>query len=118
MECLDYVKIQKLNLKNFKTENVKDMSDMFNDCHSLTSIDLSSFVTSNVEKMKGMFRNCKKLQFLNLSSFNIEKETDKSEMFLSCDNLKQIITNKNNDKQIKEALNKSGIDTNNIKFLE
>jgi len=37
-----------LNLLNFDTSKVTDMSYMFYSCRSLTSLDLSSFDTSNV----------------------------------------------------------------------
>ena len=44
-----------LNLSNFDTSNIVDMSLMFVGCSKLTSLDLSSFNTSNVIKMTQMF---------------------------------------------------------------
>ena len=37
-----------LNLSNFNTNNVTNMSYMFNKCSSLTSLNLSNFNTNNV----------------------------------------------------------------------
>ena len=59
-----------LNLSNFNTNNVKDMSYMFSSCSSLTSLNLSNFNTNNVNNMSYMFYNCSSLTSLNLSNFN------------------------------------------------
>ena len=50
-----------INLSNFNTNNVTNMSDMFRECSSLTNINLSNFNTNNVTNMWGMFYECKKL---------------------------------------------------------
>ena len=44
-----------INLLNFDTSKVIDMSYMFNGCSSLISINISSFDTSNVIDMSYMF---------------------------------------------------------------
>ena len=36
------------------------MSDMFNECSSLTSLNLSNFNTNNVKDMTGIFNNINK----------------------------------------------------------
>ncbi|MBR3856749.1 MAG: BspA family leucine-rich repeat surface protein, partial [Bacteroidaceae bacterium] len=77
-------------LENLNTENVTDMSHMFAQCQSLTSLDLSSFDTGNVTNMNYMFTGCNKLQMLDLSSFDISKVTDMRYMFASCPQLKTI----------------------------
>ena len=55
-------KLTSLNLSNFNTNNVKDMSRMFSCCSSLTSLNLSNFNTNNVNNMSCMFddlnKNC------------------------------------------------------------
>ena len=43
-----------LDLSNFNTSNVTDMSGMFQNSRA-TTLDLSSFNTSNVTNMSGMF---------------------------------------------------------------
>ena len=44
-----------LNLSNFNTNNVKDISSIFRDCSSLISLDLSNFYINNVKDMIGCF---------------------------------------------------------------
>lgn len=58
------------------TSKVKDMSEMFNQCESLTSLDLSSFDTSKVEDMFGMFSYCRQLTSLDLSKFTFDSVID------------------------------------------
>ena len=53
-----------LNLSNFNTYNVKDMSYMFNECSSLISLNLSNFNTNNTgycidNIFKKINKNCK-----------------------------------------------------------
>ena len=47
--------LKELNLNNFNTDNVTDMSLMFYECSSLKEINLNNFNTSNVINMIGMF---------------------------------------------------------------
>ena len=55
--------MKSIDLTNFNTNNVTDMSEMFSFCKSLTPIDLSNFNTNNVTDMYKMFlnipKNCK-----------------------------------------------------------
>ena len=43
-----------IDLTNFNTNNVTNMSGMLSDCSSLYSIDLTNFNTNNVTNMSGM----------------------------------------------------------------
>ena len=54
------------DLSNFNTQNVTDMSFMFNDCNSLISLDLSNFNTQNVIDMGCMFDGCNSLKRENV----------------------------------------------------
>ena len=76
--------------EGFNTENVTDMSSMFDACTSLTRLDLSTFNTSNVTNMSFMFIACEKLTNLDISSFNTKNVTDMSGMFSSCWSLTSI----------------------------
>ena len=49
-----------LNLSNFNTINVTDMSRMFSLCSSLNTLDLSNFDTKNVKNSKEIFSIPKK----------------------------------------------------------
>ena len=82
------MKLQDLkDIRNLNTENVIDMSVMFQDCSSLASLDLSSFNTEKVTDMRGMFLGCSSLASLDLSSFNTENVTTMQGMFWSCRSL-------------------------------
>ena len=82
--------ITEINLSNFDSSNITDMSDMFNACISLTSINFSNFKTSQVTTMSNMFYACTSLKSINLSNFNISNVTTISNMFASCSQLKYI----------------------------
>ncbi|MBE6283490.1 MAG: BspA family leucine-rich repeat surface protein [Mediterranea massiliensis] len=72
------------------TSKVTNMSYMFNNCSSLTSLDLSNFNTSKVTNMNGMFRGCSSLESLDLSSFNTGNVTSMTYMFYYCSSLQSI----------------------------
>ena len=59
-----------LNLSNFNTQNITNMSYMFYNCYSLKNLNLPNFNTQNVTNMSRMFNNCKSLTNLDLSNFN------------------------------------------------
>ena len=80
-------------LENLNTSEVKDMSGMFSDCPSLTSLDLSHFNTQKVTDMGGMFSGCSGLTSLDLSHFKTQKVTDMSWMFSGCSALTTIHCN-------------------------
>ena len=66
-------------LEKFNTSKVTTMSDMFY-YSSATTLDLSNFDTSNVTNMSGMFRYSSATT-LDLSSFDTRKVTNMSGMF-------------------------------------
>ena len=76
-----------LDLSNFNTANVKNMSDMFSFCSSLTTLDLSNFNTANVTDMRYMFSDCSRLTTLDVSNFNTANVTAMCYMFENCSSL-------------------------------
>ena len=54
------------------------MNGMFYGCWKLKSLDLSNFNTKNVTDMSYMFDFCSNLTTLNLDNFNTSKVTDMS----------------------------------------
>ena len=82
--------ILSINLSNFDTSSITDMSGMFAMCNNLAELDLSSFDTSQVTDMSVMFDGCNNLMELDLSSFNTSLVTDMSEMFDGCNNLMEL----------------------------
>ena len=77
-------------IENLNTEEVTDMSEMFNSCSGLKNLDLSSFNTAKVTNMGYMFGGCYDLISLDLSSFNTAKVTDMTWMFYNCQSLTTI----------------------------
>ncbi len=61
----------------FTTNNIKDMSFMFYECSSLTSLNLSNFNTNKVNNMSYMFYNCSSLTFFNIKNERILEERNK-----------------------------------------
>ena len=72
------------NINLLDTSNVINMSYMFEECSSLTSLDVSNFDTSQVTDMSYMFQYCSELTSLDVSKFDTSKVTDMSSMFVSC----------------------------------
>ena len=87
----DLQEIQNIHLLD--TSECTNMSDMFANCSSLTSLDVSSFNTSKVKDMSYMFYNCKSLEKLDLSSFNTSNVENMYGMFYNCENLKNLDLN-------------------------
>ena len=69
---------------------------MFLDCSSLTSLNLSNFNTNNVKDMSYMFYSCSSLNSLNLSNFNTNNVINMSYIFYSLNKNCDIITIDNN----------------------
>ena len=65
--------IKDLDISNFDTSKVTQMSGMFSGMSSLTSLDLSNFNTSKVWDMDSMFRGMSSLTSLNLSNFDTSR---------------------------------------------
>ena len=78
------------DIKHLKTDNVTDMTSMFADCRTLTSIDLSHFNTEKVESFYDMFEECLGLTSLDVSHFNTTNAKNMSIMFVGCENLKSL----------------------------
>ena len=92
-----------LEVYECNTENVTDMSHMFRNCTSLTSLDLSNFNTQNVTNMSYMFYYCPSLTSLDFSNFNTQKVTNMSFMFYNCNGL--------------TSLDLSSFNTQNVEFM-
>ena len=116
----------RINLDNFDTRNVKNMSYMFSYCVLLPSLDVSRFDTSNVTDMSYMFNVCEKLTNLNVSSFNTSNVTDMTYMFYWCEKLTNLDLSNFNTSQVTNMnsifrecvsltdLDISGFDTSNV----
>ena len=76
-----------LNVSNFNTSNVTRMNGMFAGVESLTSLDVSNFDTSNVTDMQAMFTSMRSLTSLDVSNFDTSNVTNMRNMFSSIYNL-------------------------------
>ena len=79
--------ILEMDLSNFDTSKVTDMSRMFFGMSSFTTLNLSNFDTSKVTNMNSMFASMSNLTTLDLSNFDTSKVTDMSYMFAGMSNL-------------------------------
>ena len=80
-----------LDLSNFNTSNVTDMSFMFNKCYKLKEIKgIDKFNTNKVTDMKAIFQACYELEHLDLFNFNTSNVTNMSWMFNNCNKLKYL----------------------------
>ena len=95
-----FMNLTTLNLSNFDTSKVTNMHAMFSDTSNLTSHDLSNFDTSKVTNMARMFSGMRNLTTLNLSSFNTAKVTDMSFMFYNMPNLTTLNLSSFNTSQV------------------
>ena len=59
-----------LNLSDFNTQSVTDISFMFYGCSSLTSIDLSNFLDNSIFSINRIFNGCSNLAYIDISSFS------------------------------------------------
>lgn len=76
---------------SLKTDEVKDMSEMFCNCNSLKSLDLRSFDTNVVVDMEAMFYGCSSLKSLDLSSFDTSNVNIMATMFYGCKLLEKLV---------------------------
>lgn len=127
--------LKELDLSNFDTSNVTDMSWMFQGSSGVESLDLSSFDTSKVVDMSGMFDigmtfPSDKLKSINISSFNTSNVEKMRCMFFGCEGLESIdvsgfdtskVTDMghmfHNCKSVKE-LDVNGFDTANVEKMD
>ena len=111
---LKYVKFR----ENEKAEKIENLSDMFADCSSLTSIDLTYFnfkklkntqymfnrctnlttvilptdeKATSLQICKSMFYGCSQLRSIDLSKFSFVNVGDLSSLFQNCANLETVI---------------------------
>ena len=84
-----------LDLTNFNTTKVTNMSNMFSFCSALTSLDLTNFNTTNVTYMYNMFDGCSALTSLDLTNFSTANVECMQEMFKGCSTLQSIYVSDN-----------------------
>ena len=109
-------KLNSVDLIDFDTSSVINMSSMFFGCKSLKNLDLLNFNTSNVESMSFMFEQCEKIISLNISNFDTTKVIEMSHMFSGCNNLKSLDLSNFNTSSI-ESFNEMFSNCNSLIYL-
>ena len=66
---------------------------MFEDCHNITSLNLSNFDTRNVTDMTQMINECYDLTELNMSNWYLNSEVVVTDMFTDTNILTRVIMN-------------------------
>ena len=100
------------SFKGSDTSKVNDMSSMFSNCISFSSLDLSGWDMSNVTNMSFMFDGCSSLTSLDLSGWVISNATDTGSMFNGCSKLSTIRMkgcSESTINKIKTQLNEDGL---------
>ena len=92
--------LKQINVSNWDTSNVTNMSNTFSHCELLTSIDVSKWNTSKVTNMEGMFVDCNLLASVDVSKWNTSKVTDMASMFSICGALRSIDVSKWNTSNV------------------
>ena len=80
-------KVEKLDVGGFDTRNVTNMSGMFNGCSEVEKLDVSGFDTRNVMNMSDMFCDCSEVEKLDVSGFDTKNVTNMNGMFEGCINV-------------------------------
>ena len=84
---MDDSSLTTLDVSSFDTGKVENMENMFQGMVALTSLDLAKFNTQNVKYMISMFQGMTALTSLNLENFATENVVDMSGMFEADTNL-------------------------------
>lgn len=92
--------LKQINVSNWDTSNVTNMSNTFSYCELLASVDVSKWNTSKVTNMEGMFVDCNLLASVDVNKWNTSKVTDMARMFSSCGTLRSIDVSKWNTSNV------------------
>ena len=98
--AFDNSALKQINVSNWDTSNVTNMSNTFSHCELLTSVDVSKWNTSKVTNMEGMFVDCNLLASVDVSKWNTSKVTDMASMFSICGALRSIDVSKWNTSNV------------------
>ena len=111
----DISNIIEIDLSQFNTSLVKNMSYMFENCKSLKFVNLSNINISSLINIENAFRNCKSLKSIDLTNVNISKIPNHEKYFFKYIKLKNnnIYTEFNSDKTELKTFNEQNKEINN-----
>ena len=76
-------KLESIDLSNFDTSQVTDMSWIFYNCFNLKYVNLSFFDASNTKTIYKMFENCNSLIYINLYLYKLNNSANREDAFPS-----------------------------------
>ena len=79
-----YPSLDEMNIFNFNTAKVRNMSSLFDSCFSLKKIYIINFDTSRVKAMDRIFLGCSSLNDVDLSKFVVNKDVSIYCGFVEC----------------------------------
>ena len=103
-----------LDVSNFDTSNVTDMSYAFY-TNNLIELDLSDWDTSNVTNINHILYSCQNLKTLNISNWNLNNVNNMGWFVNQCNNLNEIIMNDSDYNSINKIVSELPITTNGSK---
>ena len=77
----------KCNISNWDVSNVENMDYMFDHCKNF-DCDLGNWDVSNTKSMKYMFKNCSKFEGKGLENWDVSNVNYMTHMFVNCTSLK------------------------------
>ena len=103
-----------LDVSNFDTSNVTDMSYVFY-TNNLIELDLSDWDTHNVTNMNHILYSCQNLKTLNISNWNLNNVNNMGWFANQCNNLNEIIMNDSDYNSVNKIISELPITTNDSK---
>ena len=82
------------DLSNFNTNFTTNMTALFSQNISLTSIDVNKLIIDNVKTIERMFYNCNKLVNIDVSNWNTSNITNMSDVFNDCVKIQRLDVSK------------------------
>ena len=83
--------VKYLDLSNWNTSNLNNMSQMFYGASNLVSLNISNWNTSKVTQYSTIFRGCTKLkEIIGIEDIDVSKNAIFSQFFQSCSSLKKL----------------------------
>lgn len=82
--------LSSVKMDQLKSSVVTDLSYMFMGCTNLMYFNGADFLTNSVTNVAGMFKNCSRLRYLDLSSWNFSNVSIVDEFFYDCGLLQEV----------------------------
>ena len=89
-----------LDLSHFNSYYLNNIKNMFYECISLNELNISNFYSSNIVNMSCMFYYCSSLKSLYLSNFNTNNIINMNGMFFGCSSLTSLDLSSFNTKKV------------------